>query len=58
MTQAIADPNGSDLEALKLFRSDLGAYVRAYDFLSQIIEYGDPTPGKAAVVYRLLSPLR
>jgi type I restriction enzyme R subunit len=53
--QAIADANGPDLEALRLFRNDLGAYVRAYDFLSQIIDYGDPALEKRALFYRLLS---
>jgi len=55
INQATADANGPELEALKLFRNDLGAYVRAYDFLSQIIDYGDPALEKRALFYRLLS---
>lgn len=29
------------MDALILFRSDMGAYVRAYTFLSQIFDYGN-----------------
>ncbi|WP_111765336.1 type I restriction endonuclease subunit R [Nakamurella deserti] len=53
--QATTAGDGPALEALKLFRSDLGAYVRAYDFLSQVIDYRDPALEKRALFYRLLS---
>ncbi len=44
----------AEVEKLTLFRSDLAAYIRAYDFLSQIIDYGDPDLEKRALYYRLL----
>lgn len=53
--QATDEANRPDLEALKLCRNDLGAYVRGYDFLSQIIDYADPAREKRALFYRLLS---
>lgn len=45
------------LDALELFRKDLASFVRLYDFLSQIINYGDTELEKRAVVFRLLLPL-
>jgi type I restriction enzyme R subunit len=30
------------LQALDLFRKDVSTYVRPYDFMSQIVDYGDP----------------
>ena len=47
----------TEVEALKLFRSDLSTYVRAYDFLSQIIDYENPALEKRALFYRLLAPV-
>lgn len=45
------------LDALELFRKDLAAFVRAYDFLSQLVDYGDTTLEKRSVFYRFLLPL-
>ena len=54
LQQATEAGDGVGVEALKLFRSDVATYVRAYDFLSQIIDYGDPDLEKRALFYRLL----
>ena len=43
--------------ALELFKSDMGAYVRLYSFLSQIIDYGNTDVEKRAIFYRRLLPL-
>lgn len=45
------------MDALILFRSDLGAYVRLYTFLSQIFNYENTELEKRAIFYRRLAPL-
>ena len=45
------------LDALKLFKKDLGNYVRLYGFLSQIFSYGNTAIEKRALFYRLLERL-
>ncbi len=45
------------LDALLLFRSDLGAYVRLYTFLSQIYDYGNTSIEKRAIFFKRLEPL-
>lgn len=45
------------MNALVLFKSDVGAYVRLYTFLSQIFDYGNTGVEKRAIFYRLLLPL-
>jgi type I restriction enzyme R subunit len=45
------------LDELELFRKDLASFVRLYDFLSQIIDYGDSDLEKRAIVFRHLLPL-
>jgi type I restriction enzyme R subunit len=51
-----ADAKG-ELEALVLFKSDMGAYVRLYTFLSQIFDYGSTAIEKRAMFYKRLIPL-
>jgi type I restriction enzyme R subunit len=46
-----------ELDALLLFRSDMGAYVRLYTFLSQIFDYGQTELEKRAIFYKRLIPL-
>jgi type I restriction enzyme R subunit len=46
-----------ELNALQLFKSDMGAYVRLYTFLSQIFDYGNTDIEKRAIFYRRLLPL-
>ncbi|WP_413746143.1 hypothetical protein [Synechococcus sp. MIT S9507] len=46
-----------ELEALTLFRRDMGTYVRFYTFLSQIFDYGNSSLEKRALFYKRLLPL-
>jgi len=62
--EALGDGNETEakkqqdaMDALILFRSDLGAYVRLYTFLSQIFNYENTDLEKRAIFYRRLSPL-
>jgi len=45
------------MEALQLFKRDMGSYLRLYTFMSQIFDYGDPAMEKRAIFYRQLIPL-
>ena len=46
-----------ELDALVLFKADLGAFVRLYTFLSQIYDYGNTAIEKRAMFFRRLIPL-
>ena len=46
-----------ELDALTLFRSDMGTYVRFYTFLSQIFDYANSGLEKRALFYKALLPL-
>ncbi|MBA3596215.1 MAG: type I restriction endonuclease subunit R [Methylibium sp.] len=45
------------MDALVLFKADIGAYVRIYGFLSQIFDYGNTDIEKRSIFFRLLQPL-
>ena len=45
------------MDALVLFKADIGAYVRIYGFLSQIFDYGNTDIEKRSIFFRLLLPL-
>lgn len=45
------------IDDLEIFRKDLGTFVRLYDFLSQIINYGDADLEGRAIFFRHLVPL-
>ncbi|WP_412026837.1 type I restriction endonuclease subunit R [Deinococcus yunweiensis] len=45
------------LEELAQWRKDVGSFVRLYDFMSQIIDYGDPDLDHRAEFFRHLAPL-
>lgn len=45
------------LDALLLFKNDMGAYVRIYAFLSQIFDYGNTAIEKRLLFYKRLFPL-
>ena len=47
----------AELDALALFKSDMGAYLRLYTFLSQIFDYGNTGIEKRALFYKRLLPL-
>ncbi|MEA3211786.1 MAG: type restriction enzyme subunit [Chthoniobacter sp.] len=46
-----------ELNALILFKSDMGAFIRLYTFLSQIFDYGNTAIEKRAIFYKRLLPL-
>jgi type I restriction enzyme R subunit len=46
-----------ELDALVLFKGDMGAYLRLYTFLSQIFDYGNTAIEKHALFYKRLLPL-
>ena len=46
-----------EMDALRLFRADLGAYVRAYEFMGQMFEYGNTYYEKLQLFARMLAPL-
>ena len=52
-----AEDANAELEALALFKGDMGAYVRLYTFLSQIFDYGSTAIEKRAIFYKRLLPL-
>ncbi|MES0134748.1 type I restriction endonuclease [Mesorhizobium sp. M0016] len=45
------------MDALVLFRADMGAFVRLYAFLSQIFDYGNTAIESRHIFYRRLIPL-
>ncbi|WP_294000944.1 type I restriction endonuclease subunit R [Sphaerotilus sp.] len=50
-------PARDRMDALILFKRDLGAYLRLYGFLSQVFDYGDTAIEKRAIFFKLLVPL-
>ena len=60
--EEINDPDAAkaakdELDALTLFRSDMGTYVRFYTFLCQIFDYGNTALEKRAMLFKRLLPL-
>jgi type I restriction enzyme R subunit len=51
---ALTNDDKAEIDALDLFRKDVGSFVRLYDFMSQIIDYGDPGLEKRQIYLRLL----
>lgn len=47
----------NEVNALVLFKRDLGAFLRVYAFLSQIFDYGSTAIEKRAVFFKRLLPL-
>ncbi len=45
------------MNALILFKRDMGAFLRVYTFLSQIFDYGNTDIEKRSIFYRRLLPL-
>lgn len=52
---AVAADDKAELNALSMFVKDLGSFVRVYDFMSQIIDYGSVALEKRSIFCRLLS---
>jgi type I restriction enzyme R subunit len=55
--EAAATAAQEEMNALILFKSDMGAFLRLYTFLSQIFDYGNTAVEKRAIFYRRLLPL-
>jgi len=47
----------AEIEALNLFKRDMGSFGHAYTFLSQIFDYGNTALEKRAIFYKRLIPL-
>ncbi len=54
---AAAKAAQNELDALTLFKGDLGAFIRLYTFLSQIFDYGNTDIEKRAIFFKRLLPL-
>ncbi len=52
-----AEAAQSEINALILFKLDMGAFIRLYTFLSQIFDYGNTAIEKRAIFYKRLLPL-
>lgn len=52
-----AEEAKAEINALVLFKSDLGAFQRMYSFLSQIFDYGNTAIEKRFIFYKRLVPL-
>ncbi|MFC7625568.1 type I restriction endonuclease subunit R [Microlunatus sp. GCM10028923] len=52
--RAIEEDDKVTLNTLDLFRKDVSTYVRLYDFMSQIVDYGDPYMEMLSIFLRLL----
>ena len=46
-----------ELDALQLFKRDLGTFVRVYAFLGQVFDYGNTAIEKRAIFFKRLLPL-
>jgi type I restriction enzyme, R subunit len=53
----VAEEANAEIEALNLFKRDMGSFGHAYTFLSQIFDYGNTALEKRAIFYKLLIPL-
>lgn len=47
----------NELEALTIFKRDIGTFVRVYAFLSQIFDYGNTAVEKRSIFFKRLLPL-
>ena len=55
--EAAAKAAQEELNALILFKADLGAFIRLYTFLSQIFDYGNTDIEKRFIFFKRLLPL-
>ena len=55
--RAVATACREQMEALILFKGDMGAFQRLYAFLSQIFDYGNTDIEKRTIFFRRLIPL-
>jgi len=52
---AIDTDDKAEMHTLAMFRKDVGSFVRLYDFLSQMINYGDTDLERRSILLRRLS---
>lgn len=52
-----AKNNKKEIDKLELFRKDISTFVRIYDFLSQIVDYGDTDLERRSIFFKHLAPL-
>jgi type I restriction enzyme R subunit len=52
--RALEEDDKVTLNELDLFRKDVSTYVRLYDFMSQVVDYGDPYLEMLSIYLRLL----
>ncbi|MGY2743420.1 type I restriction endonuclease subunit R [Arthrobacter sp. UYCu723] len=55
--RAVAEGDKAAQDELDLFRKDLGSFVRAYDFLSQIVDFADTDLEKRSIYFKHLLPV-
>ena len=55
--EVAAKAANDELDALILFKGDMGAFVRLYTFLSQMFDYGNTAIEKRSIFYKRLLPL-
>lgn len=55
--ESVAKAEKDKLDALALFKADMGAFNRLYAFLSQILDYGNTAIEKRFLFYKRLLPL-
>ncbi|MGN6606009.1 MAG: type I restriction endonuclease subunit R [Jatrophihabitans sp.] len=53
-SHATATSDKPELEKLGMFRKDVDSFVRLYDFLSQLIDYGNTDLERRSIFFRLL----
>lgn len=56
-TDAVEHQDAQSLDELRAFRKDCGSYVRLYDFMSQVVDYGTTDLEKLAEFLRQLTRL-
>ena len=56
MEEAITSEDKHATDGLKLFRKDLTGFIRAYDFLSQLVNYADTDLEKRSIFFKHLVP--
>lgn len=56
-SESAAKTAKDEMDALRLFKSDIGAFIRLYTFLSQIFDYGNTAVEKRCIFFRRLLPL-
>ncbi|MBB4239152.1 type I restriction endonuclease subunit R [Rhizobium esperanzae] len=55
--ERVAKAAKDEMDALLLFRGDMGAFIRVYAFLSQIFDYGNTDIEKRSIFFKRLIPL-